>query len=196
MERFNLSRLSFPSHTANLNIKLARQSPLTASINRAAPIQGNSLSMSIRCPSSSKLVVLWHGNQPSARTALSFPNRKGRSERKGQLLQGLDVLEFIKAFALKGRGQRAEGFYVLYNLLPFPVGFKTPVKTMSAVQRRTKKFGGLQLVASLNLPLIAFCPLPPAFCLLQRPFFPLGKQLLIHQEELSLPLGLKAWELD
>jgi hypothetical protein len=26
-----------------------------------------------------------------------------------------------------------------------------------------------------------------------RPFFPFRKQLIVHQEELSLPLGLKAW---
>ncbi|NJK51037.1 hypothetical protein HC931_25635 [Candidatus Gracilibacteria bacterium] len=102
------------------------------------------------------------------------------------MLASIDYVEGLKKY---GRGA----------IICYPSGkFRfVPLKQLARLERDPK----LEVFTNLNrslTELVEGCPSDRFIIIVEiyRPFFPFGKQLLIHQEELSLPLGLKAWGLE
>jgi hypothetical protein len=99
------------------------------------------------------------------------------------MLASIDYVEGLKQYGL--------GAIICYPSGKFRF---VPLKQLARLERSPK----LGIFANLNgslTELVEGCPSERFIIIVEiyRPFFPFGKQLIVHQEELSLPLGLKAW---
>jgi hypothetical protein len=99
------------------------------------------------------------------------------------MLASIDYVEGVKKYG--------QGAIICYPSGKFHF---VSLKQLARLERYPKLVAFANLNRSLT-ELIERCPSDRFILILEnyRPFFPFGKQLIVHQEELSLPLGLKAW---